>query len=66
VLRGQSPSEELFAEAGRLAAQDANPVSDQRGPVDYKRHLADELTRRVLRKACARATTATPTAGREG
>ena len=23
----------------------ANPVADQRGPVDYKRHLADELTR---------------------
>ena len=59
MLRGHVPSEALFAEAGRLAAQDANPVSDQRGPVDYKRHLADELTRRVLRRACVRAATAT-------
>jgi aerobic carbon-monoxide dehydrogenase medium subunit len=55
MLRGQRPSEELFARAGALAAGAANPVEDQRGPVDYKRHLADELTRRVLRRACARA-----------
>jgi carbon-monoxide dehydrogenase medium subunit len=55
VLRGQRPSEELFADAGRLAAGACDPVADQRGPVDYKRHLADELTRRVLRRACARA-----------
>ena len=55
VLRGKRPDEELFAEAGRLAAAACNPVPDQRGPVDYKRHLADELTRRVLRRACARA-----------
>jgi carbon-monoxide dehydrogenase medium subunit len=55
VLRGKRPEDELFAEAGRLAAAACNPVPDQRGPVDYKRHLADELTRRVLRRACARA-----------
>ncbi|WP_427017585.1 FAD binding domain-containing protein [Pseudarthrobacter sp. P1] len=55
VLTGAQPSEELFAEAGRIAAAAANPTEDQRGPVDYKRHLVDELTRRVLRRACARA-----------
>jgi len=55
VLRGRHPDEELFAEAGRLAAEACDPVADQRGPVDYKRHLADELTQRVLRRACARA-----------
>ncbi len=55
VLRGKRPDEDLFVEAGRLAAEICNPVPDQRGPVDYKRHLADELTRRVLRRACARA-----------
>jgi carbon-monoxide dehydrogenase medium subunit len=54
VLVGQRPSEELLAEAGRLAAQASSPVEDQRGPVDYKRHLADELTRRVLRRALER------------
>ncbi|SFU00825.1 xanthine dehydrogenase family protein subunit M [Arthrobacter sp. ov118] len=55
VLRGKRPAEDLFTEAGRLAAAACDPVPDQRGPVDYKRHLADELTRRVLRRACARA-----------
>ncbi len=55
VLLGQQPREELFVEAGRLAALACDPVADQRGPIDYKRHLADELTRRVLRQACARA-----------
>ena len=55
ALRGRRPDEDVFAEAGRLAAAACDPVPDQRGPVDYKRHLADELTRRVLRRACARA-----------
>ncbi|NMR28353.1 FAD binding domain-containing protein [Crystallibacter degradans] len=55
ILAGQQPSEELFAEAGRAAAAACDPMADQRGPVDYKRHLADELTRRVLRRACSRA-----------
>jgi carbon-monoxide dehydrogenase medium subunit len=55
VLLGQRPSEEIFADAGRLAAEASTPVEDQRGPVGYKRHLADELTRRVLRSATARA-----------
>ena len=55
VLTGQRPSEDLFDEAARLAAATSRPVEDQRGPVDYKRHLAEELTRRVLRRALDRA-----------
>ncbi|HEY8474444.1 MAG TPA: xanthine dehydrogenase family protein subunit M [Natronosporangium sp.] len=55
ALRGQPATEERFAEAGRLAAEHCNPVADQRGPVDYKRHLAGELTVRALRRAAARA-----------
>jgi carbon-monoxide dehydrogenase medium subunit len=55
LLRGQRPAEALFTAAGGLAAEASAPIADQRGPVDYKRHLADELTRRVLRIACARA-----------
>jgi aerobic carbon-monoxide dehydrogenase medium subunit len=54
-LRGRPVSEESFLEAGRIAAQHCNPVADQRGPVDYKRHLAGELTTRALRRAEARA-----------
>ncbi len=55
LLRGQTPSEELFAQAGQIASEDCSPSPDGRGPVDYKRHLAGVLTTRALRKATARA-----------
>ncbi len=55
LVRGQSPSEELFAQAGQIAAEDCSPAADGRGPVDYKRHLAGVLTHRALRRATARA-----------
>jgi carbon-monoxide dehydrogenase medium subunit len=55
LLRGQAPSEELFAQAGEIAAEDCAPQADGRGPIDYKRHLAGALTRRALRRATARA-----------
>jgi len=59
VLLGNQPTDDLIAEAGRRAAAESDPTEDQRGPVDYKRHLADELTRRVLRRAVERARTVT-------
>lgn len=52
-LLGRPPTEETFAAAGALAARHCRPNADQRGPVDYKRHLAGELTVRALRKAAA-------------
>ncbi|HEY5388977.1 MAG TPA: xanthine dehydrogenase family protein subunit M [Solirubrobacteraceae bacterium] len=55
LLRGSSPSDELFARAGEIASADCSPMSDGRGPVDYKRHLAGVLTQRALRRAVARA-----------
>jgi aerobic carbon-monoxide dehydrogenase medium subunit len=55
ALRGQVPSEELFARAGEIAAEDCAPIADGRGPADYKRHLAGVLTKRALRRATARA-----------
>jgi aerobic carbon-monoxide dehydrogenase medium subunit len=54
ALRGQTPSEDLYAEAGRIAAASCSPSTDNRGTADYKRHLADELTRRTLRLAVSR------------
>ena len=54
LLRGREPSEELFAEAGRLAARLCGPTTDQRGTEAYKRHLAGELTRRTLRRSVER------------
>ncbi|MEU6142820.1 xanthine dehydrogenase family protein subunit M [Streptomyces sp. NPDC047081] len=55
VLRGRPPGEELYAQAGDLAAEACSPVTDRRGSAEYKRHLARELTVRVLRRAVARA-----------
>jgi len=54
-LRGAPASEESFARAGEIAAVHCRPSSDQRGPADYKRHLASELTTRALRRALRRA-----------
>jgi aerobic carbon-monoxide dehydrogenase medium subunit len=56
ALVGAAPTEETFTRAAAVAAEDCSPADDQRGPADYKRHLAGELTRRALRRAHARAT----------
>jgi carbon-monoxide dehydrogenase medium subunit len=55
ALVGQSPSEQLFAEAGKMASADCSPSSDGRGPADYKRHVAGVLTTRALSRAAATA-----------
>jgi aerobic carbon-monoxide dehydrogenase medium subunit len=55
LLRGRPATEENFVAAGALAGEHCEPNADQRGPVDYKRHLAGELTVRALRRAAARA-----------
>jgi aerobic carbon-monoxide dehydrogenase medium subunit len=55
ALAGEPPSEELFAEAGRLAAGACSPTTDQRGSAEYKRHVAGVLTERALGRAAARA-----------
>lgn len=52
-LIGKAPTEENLAEAAKIAADSCNPISDQRGPADYKKHLAQELTLRALRRASA-------------
>jgi carbon-monoxide dehydrogenase medium subunit len=58
AVRGRAPSEDLYAEAGAIAADHCAPVSDQRGSAAYKKHLAAELTRRALRRAVDRVTAA--------
>jgi CO/xanthine dehydrogenase FAD-binding subunit len=47
-LVGERPSGELFEEAGRLAAQDARPISDTRGSAGYRATLVAVLVARVL------------------
>ena len=56
-LLGALAGEQAWERAGQIAAEHCHPVSDQRGPADYKRHLARELTVRALRRAAARART---------
>jgi aerobic carbon-monoxide dehydrogenase medium subunit len=55
ILAGRPPSEELFRQAGEAAGAQARPAGDIRGPVDYKRAMAAEMTVRSLRKAVERA-----------
>jgi carbon-monoxide dehydrogenase medium subunit len=55
VLAGQAPSDDLFRAAGAAAAAQSRPAGDVRGPVEYKRAMAAELTLRALRTATQRA-----------
>jgi aerobic carbon-monoxide dehydrogenase medium subunit len=50
-LVGKEPTEESLDGAARLAGDASRPTADQRGPVDYKKHLAYELSLRALRRA---------------
>jgi aerobic carbon-monoxide dehydrogenase medium subunit len=54
-LVGQPPGDEAFRAAGAAAAAASQPVSDVRGPADYKRAMVAELTLRSLRTALGRA-----------
>jgi carbon-monoxide dehydrogenase medium subunit len=51
---GRPATDEVFADAGRRAAEACDPVTDIRGTAEYKRHLASELTVRTLRTAAQR------------
>jgi aerobic carbon-monoxide dehydrogenase medium subunit len=55
ALRGGPATPEAFRAAAQICRDACNPTADQRGPVDYKRHLAGELTFRALTRAAGRA-----------
>jgi len=54
-LVGKRLEDGVIKEAARLAAEESQPVSDLRGPAEYKRDLVRVLAARALRKALARA-----------
>ena len=54
-LRGTEPTDSAIVEASRLAAEAAQPQSDIRGTVEYKRSVIRVFAERGLRKAIAAA-----------
>jgi carbon-monoxide dehydrogenase medium subunit len=55
ILVGQSPGDELFDEAGELAAAASEPRDDVRGTAEWKRNVVRVFTRRALAAAAAQA-----------
>ncbi len=55
-LLGRPLNDVTIHQAADLAAAAAQPISDSRGPAEYKRDMVQTLTVRALRKALARAT----------
>ena len=54
-LEGRKISAEAMAEAGRIAATEAKPISDFRAGAEYRRDLIAVLVKRALGSALARA-----------
>jgi carbon-monoxide dehydrogenase medium subunit len=54
-LTGQPPGEEAFAAAGKIAAEEAQPITDLRGSEQYRRDLVQVMTTRALTVATERA-----------
>lgn len=52
-LVGKKVTTEAMEEAGRIAAEEAKPISDFRASADYRRHLIAVLTKRSLESALA-------------
>lgn len=55
LLVGQAPSEDLFAEAGDVAARACDPHSDVRGSAEWKRQVVRTYVRRGLAAAADQA-----------
>src|SRR5580704_11599910 len=54
-LRGQKLDEANILQAAQLAADEAQPSSDLRGPAEYKKGLIKELAKRALSRSAERA-----------
>jgi carbon-monoxide dehydrogenase medium subunit len=55
ALEGQPVTPEQIERAAELAVSAAQPISDQRGSAEFRRHLVRVLTRRTLTSALTRA-----------
>lgn len=61
LVRGQRFTPELAREAGAVAQQVTDPISDVRGSAEYKRAMAAVFVRRALEQAWQRAVATTAT-----
>jgi carbon-monoxide dehydrogenase medium subunit len=55
ILKGKEISDDLLAEAGQIASEEASPTSDAEVSEEYKRELVKVLVKRVGSEALARA-----------
>ncbi len=57
LLVGRKPDEALLAEAGLKAAEGCDPTADIHASEEYRRHLVNVLTRRMVKRAWEQAGT---------
>ena len=55
ILKGKKVSDDLLAEAGQIASEEASPTTDAEVSEEYKRELVRVLVKRVGREALERA-----------
>ena len=55
ALTGKKADQAMIDQAAKLAAEESQPSADLRGPVEYKRGLIREFTKRAIAKALERA-----------
>jgi aerobic carbon-monoxide dehydrogenase medium subunit len=55
LLNGKRVDDARIKQVVKFAMDAADPAADMRGPVEYKRHMAGEMTKRALNQALARA-----------
>lgn len=55
ILVGKPLTDETIAAAGAAAKATATPIDDMRGSIKQRKHLADILTQRTIRRAAERA-----------
>jgi carbon-monoxide dehydrogenase medium subunit len=54
-LVGKKPSQEIFKETGRIAKEEASPITDIRGSIWHRKELIQVLTERSLSEALEKA-----------
>jgi aerobic carbon-monoxide dehydrogenase medium subunit len=55
ALRGQTLTDQVVADASRIASEEARPIDDVRSTAEYRREMVRVLTGRSLRQAMERA-----------